>query len=87
MPPGLIGREWALEQLQKAFTSLRDSKGLKGAISVVNVFGVSGSGKSKLVEVFLSELKHSDRLQLTATAKLDRESAICSLVCSPHVFD
>lgn len=87
LPQSLISRVTETESLDRAFASIRGKPdvGVTGAvegvsgrggngIKIVNVYGLSGSGKSKMVEVWAKKLESRAGGQgvLVGTAKLDQ---------------
>lgn len=84
LPKELISRSTEMEVLEKAFQSVvgtgagaSQTEGLAGrggkSLKVLNVWGVSGSGKSRMVEVWAKGLEARKEGPLVGFAKLDRE--------------
>ncbi|KAL7415778.1 hypothetical protein BDY24DRAFT_439635 [Mrakia frigida] len=83
LPKELISRSTEMEVLEKAFQSVvgtgagaSQTEGLAGrggkSLKVLNVWGVSGSGKSRMVEVWAKGLEARKEGPLVGFAKLDQ---------------
>jgi len=84
LPKELISRATEVETLERAFQAVvgagagsGQTEGLAGrggkSLKVLNVWGVSGSGKSRVVEYWAKELETRKEGPLVGFAKLDRE--------------
>ena len=84
LPKELISRTTEMETLERSFQAVvgtgagsSQAEGLAGrggkSLKVLNVWGVSGSGKSRMVEVWAKRLEARKEGPLVGFAKLDRE--------------